>query len=142
MHCTYLSNNANPAHPRKQNVSRCSPCPSAQKHFRFPDRLGKFWHDKLSHFVSLPSPQAASRPILNHSKGSVAIGRSPDNNQVVLDDVEVSRWHARLDINGSNVMLSDLNSANGTFINGTSVSSSSFGLYLLSLHFTGDTQKV
>ena len=71
----------------------------------------------------------------------MAIGRSPDNNQVVLDDVEVSRWHARLDINGSNVMLSDLNSANGTFINGTSVSSSSFGLYLLSLHFTGDTQK-
>ena len=62
----------------------------------------------------------------------MAIGRSPDNNQLVLDDVEVSRWHARLDISGTSVMLNDLNSANGTLLNGKPVNGASFGLWLLS----------
>ena len=85
--------------------------------------------DIIQHLVSLapPFPRAPSRPIQHQRQDSVAIGRSPDNNQVVLDDVEVSRWHARLDVSGSNVMLTDLNSANGTFLNGKPVASSSFG---------------
>ena len=64
----------------------------------------------------------------------MTIGRSPDNNQLVLDDVEVSRWHARLDVSGNSVMLSDLNSANGTLLNGKPVNGASFGSCLL-LHF-------
>jgi predicted component of type VI protein secretion system len=52
----------------------------------------------------------------------VAIGRSADN-QVVLDDTEVSRHHARLTWQGNAYMLEDLGSANGTWVNGARITS-------------------
>jgi len=49
------------------------------------------------------------------------IGRAADSNDVVLDDGQVSRRHASIRRNGQDFMLVDLNSANGTFINGQRV---------------------
>jgi FHA domain-containing protein/zinc finger protein len=45
----------------------------------------------------------------------VSIGRSPEN-VIVIPDQEVSRKHAELTMNGTKLMLKDLNSKNGTFL--------------------------
>jgi DNA-binding winged helix-turn-helix (wHTH) protein len=50
------------------------------------------------------------------SQGSVVIGRAPDAT-IQIDRSEVSRWHARITIEGSTVTLEDLGSKNGTFLN-------------------------
>lgn len=47
---------------------------------------------------------------------SFTIGRELDNN-VALDDLEVSRHHARLIQRGEQLLVEDLNSANGTLVN-------------------------
>ena len=48
------------------------------------------------------------------------IGRQ-ENNTVVLDDARLSRQHARIDRNGGGLSINDLNSANGTMVNGRDV---------------------
>jgi len=45
------------------------------------------------------------------------IGRSADND-LVIDDGDVSRRHARITWDGKHLILEDLGSANGTFVNG------------------------
>jgi len=52
--------------------------------------------------------------------GSVTCGRDAGN-QIVLDDVSVSRIHARLDCTDEGVEVSDLGSRNGTFVNGSRI---------------------
>ncbi|MFY9556389.1 MAG: adenylate/guanylate cyclase domain-containing protein [Blastocatellia bacterium] len=49
------------------------------------------------------------------------LGRAADRNDVVLDDGQVSRQHAIIKRSGKTFTLVDLNSANGTFINGQRV---------------------
>ena len=53
--------------------------------------------------------------------GSHVIGRSPAC-QIIIPHDSVSRRHARLSIAGSDVVVTDLNSRNGTFLNGTRLS--------------------
>lgn len=53
--------------------------------------------------------------------GSTTIGRAPDND-IVLDSQDVSRRHARIDCSASGIRIHDLNSTNGTRVNGDSVS--------------------
>jgi predicted component of type VI protein secretion system len=50
-------------------------------------------------------------------KDDMLIGREA-NNDVVINDPEVSRKHARLYIQGGNMILEDLGSTNGTSVNG------------------------
>nr|BFE57486.1 hypothetical protein GCM10020063_020120 [Dactylosporangium thailandense] len=45
------------------------------------------------------------------------LGRDGGTAAVVLDDRDVSRRHARLDLDGDQVVLTDLGSTNGTFVN-------------------------
>jgi len=45
------------------------------------------------------------------------LGRAPDCD-IVIDDKIVSRLHARIERQGHHFLLVDLNSANGTFVNG------------------------
>jgi ABC-type multidrug transport system ATPase subunit len=52
--------------------------------------------------------------------GTLTIGRSPDND-VVVDDLLASRHHARLSQTPAGWMLVDLNSHNGTFVNGARI---------------------
>jgi predicted Zn finger-like uncharacterized protein len=49
------------------------------------------------------------------SKTKMLIGRSDAD--IIVKDLEASRQHARIDVMGDRVVLRDLNSTNGTFIN-------------------------
>jgi pSer/pThr/pTyr-binding forkhead associated (FHA) protein len=49
-------------------------------------------------------------------KESLTIGRKPDNT-IVIDNLAVSGSHCRIDWNGSDHLLTDLQSTNGTFVN-------------------------
>lgn len=55
-------------------------------------------------------------PLLSQS----TVGRSREN-EVTLDDAVVSAQHARLTWNGRGWVVEDLNSTNGTFVNGQPV---------------------
>ena len=48
---------------------------------------------------------------------SITVGRVADND-IVVDDNMVSRHHARLEMRGDTYILTDLGSANGTWVNG------------------------
>ncbi len=50
--------------------------------------------------------------------GSLTIGRDQDN-QLCLQDPRASRHHARLEFDGSNLQVIDLNSKNGTYLGNT-----------------------
>ena len=64
-----------------------------------------------------------------HETGSLTIGRDSHAN-VVLDDPLVSRMHARLLVQSdATVLLEDLHSSNGVFVNGCKVSRPSLALY-------------
>jgi pSer/pThr/pTyr-binding forkhead associated (FHA) protein len=53
--------------------------------------------------------------------GEVTIGRK-NNNMLVLDDVYVSGYHARVFIRNNEYVLEDLGSTNGTLLNDQSIS--------------------
>lgn len=59
-------------------------------------------------------------------KGSLTIGRRKDNT-IVLGDPQVSAYHARIDKRGSEYILTDLQSTNGTFVNNLKVFSHRLG---------------
>jgi pSer/pThr/pTyr-binding forkhead associated (FHA) protein len=50
----------------------------------------------------------------------LTIGRDPEAD-IFLNDVTVSRRHARLNVNGSEVHVEDADSLNGTYVNGVLV---------------------
>ncbi len=58
---------------------------------------------------------------LLYPEQSVRVGRAAEND-IVLDDVRVSRSHAELEWNGSGFSLRDLGSINGTYVNGQRLS--------------------
>jgi len=49
-------------------------------------------------------------------KDSLTIGRKEDNN-IIIDNLAVSGYHARIDKAGEDFILTDLQSTNGTFVN-------------------------
>jgi pSer/pThr/pTyr-binding forkhead associated (FHA) protein len=51
------------------------------------------------------------------------IGRSSENDLVVTGDLMVSRNHAILYFDEGSILIEDLNSANGTFVNGNRIDS-------------------
>ena len=57
---------------------------------------------------------------------SLTIGRAPDND-IVLDDAQVSRYHAILQREGSEITIQDLDSTNGVLVNGERI----FGPHVL-----------
>ena len=52
----------------------------------------------------------------NFTKDSLTIGRKPEND-VQIDNLAVSGHHARIDRTGTDFILTDLQSTNGTFVN-------------------------
>jgi len=58
--------------------------------------------------------------IFNIPKPRVVLGRSDAD--IIVDDIEASRQHARVDIMGDRVILRDLASTNGTFVNEQKIS--------------------
>ena len=59
-------------------------------------------------------------------KDSVTIGRQ-DDNTIVIDNLAVSSYHARIDKTGDDFILTDLQSTNGTFVNDQKVTSHKLG---------------
>jgi len=57
-------------------------------------------------------------------EGSGAIGRDPDAASIVLDDPEASRRHVSISARGSQLVVEDLGSTNGTFVNGERIEGS------------------
>lgn len=51
-------------------------------------------------------------------RGELTIGRSPDRSDLVLEDASVSRRHARLSATGNRISVEDLESSNGTAVDG------------------------
>ena len=54
-------------------------------------------------------------------EGTTVVGRDPDSATLVIDDAEASRRHASLTPGGDGVVVEDLGSTNGTFVNGERV---------------------
>lgn len=54
--------------------------------------------------------------------GAATLGRSEDNDIVIPDD-RVSRMHCRLNVETHSVLIEDLGSSNGTYVNGKAVES-------------------
>jgi hypothetical protein len=55
-------------------------------------------------------------------EGFTIVGRAPASD-IVLEDPSVSRFHARLEVSGRRIDVRDLDSTNGTRVNGRSISS-------------------
>lgn len=66
------------------------------------------------------NPGLESEKVFPLKTGSTTIGRSKENDIVILD-ASISRQHVRIDVSGERVVLSDLQSSNGTFVNGTRI---------------------
>ena len=71
--------------------------------------------------VSLIGPNKGARYLLDTE--STRIGRSTES-EIFLDDVTVSRKHARIVREGKSFKLEDLGSLNGTYLNGAIASKS------------------
>jgi ABC-type multidrug transport system ATPase subunit len=71
--------------------------------------------------TELSSPEQGDILQLDHSipvKGKMVIGRERHRVRIYLPHPHVSRKHARLSVQGKEAILEDLDSANGTFVNG------------------------
>src|SRR5262245_20005794 len=53
--------------------------------------------------------------------GVIGIGRETDNTIVIADDTYLSGHHARIDLADGSVVVDDLASRNGTYLNGTRI---------------------
>lgn len=75
-------------------------------------------------YLSLPEDRRYSLAVIqgydvgeiHHiTKAQVVMGRA--DSDILIKDLEASRQHARLDVLGDNVILRDLDSTNGTYVN-------------------------
>ena len=64
--------------------------------------------------IQIMGQDKTTRAVAFLTKG-MTIGRG-ENNDIVLDDPQASRQHARIELDGSNFRVIDLNSTNGTFL--------------------------
>jgi len=58
-------------------------------------------------------------------KPQISIGRSKAD--IVIDDSKISRTHCVVQVHGTTILLVDLDSANGTFVEGKKIASCQFG---------------
>jgi ABC transport system ATP-binding/permease protein len=74
-------------------------------------------------FQVLQTTQAAEQiaPLNLRDRALVTIGRDPDND-TVIDHPVVSRFHAKIELQNGSWTITDLDSSNGTFVNGTQIS--------------------
>jgi len=69
----------------------------------------------LGQLVGLSGPYAGQT--FNIPSTGIKIGRDPSKNNIVIKDDRVSREHAWIGPSGNSIVIRDLNSANGTFLN-------------------------
>lgn len=66
-------------------------------------------------------PKARRGTVWPIGSSPITIGREPTNTVVVPDDSYVSGHHATIAVVGGNVVVDDINSKNGTYLNGTRI---------------------
>lgn len=71
--------------------------------------------------------------VVELDKAEITIGRTPEND-VQIDNIGVSKLHARILRRGDDFVLEDCNSTNGTLLNGKPVTSAAIS--------TGDTAEI
>lgn len=71
--------------------------------------------------LSLEITEGADAGRLIPLEDTLSIGRSPDN-IFTLDDDQVSRHHARVNVEGGTTVIEDMGSRNGTFVNEQAIS--------------------
>lgn len=64
--------------------------------------------------------EAQGKVAYEFAEGSITIGRAPDN-MIVIDDPSVSNRHALMELTGETYRLKDLESTNGTKVNGVPI---------------------
>ena len=64
--------------------------------------------------------EAQGKVAYEFAERSITIGRAPDN-MIVIDDPSVSSRHAQMELVGENYRLKDLESTNGTKVNGVPI---------------------
>lgn len=74
--------------------------------------------EKMKSEKKLVSLKKEKSPDICISCSSMIVGKIRQQADFVLDDEHISRVHARIEKNGDDVYVIDLNSTNGTFING------------------------
>ncbi len=95
----------------------------------YADRMGKMDAGETVYFSDLEKPRERPRgePWLTEIGGKrrfrleplpVVVGKLPDRAEVVLEDASVSRVHARFFLQNEELWIMDLNSRNGTAVNG------------------------
>lgn len=77
--------------------------------------IGSGYLDETHHWLAGVAEEHAGKRTEIPAAG-LTVGRHPTQNQIVLNDPEVSRIHARLSIENGRVALED-SSANGTYVN-------------------------
>lgn len=75
--------------------------------------------DRRVHYLQVVSGQDIGRRFVIDSSG-VRIGRTAPA-EVVIADSEVSRLHCQVSLRGEDLTITDLNSTNGTFLNGARI---------------------
>ncbi|GAA4661916.1 ATP-binding cassette domain-containing protein [Gordonia humi] len=112
----------NPSDPNQSGPGRPRPTPP-----RRAPRFGELadaphlaaLHQNASAVFEVPSDLRVGRETIVLS-GTQRIGRTPDND-IVVSDVLASRHHARVTSTPQGLLLEDLGSVNGTFVNGRRV---------------------
>lgn len=69
---------------------------------------------------AVPEPAPAAEPEPAAEEDNLTLGRARSNS-IVLDDMLVSRHHARISADDHGLVIEDLGSRNGTFVNGRRV---------------------
>ena len=64
--------------------------------------------------------EAQGKVAYEFAEHSITIGRAPDN-MIMIDDPSVSSRHAQLELSGETYRLKDLDSTNGTKVNGVPI---------------------
>jgi len=70
--------------------------------------------------VPTPEPDNPARRNIELRAGLVRVGRAP-RNDVLLNDPEVSKFHAEIRVGEDGIVFKDLGSSNGSFVNGAPV---------------------
>lgn len=70
--------------------------------------------------VGVPDTLDVSRGSVFPVNGTISIGRK-DDNSISIDDPYISQVHAEVIVNDGRIFVNDLDSTNGTFVNGKSV---------------------
>ncbi len=108
----------------------------------------RFNVDRLSSFVSSKNFAISGDLVIPENKDVIIIGRG-DENDIVIDSPQISRKHAKIIKRKSTIVVEDLGSANGTYVDGVAISKStvqpgqtiSFGSYTLVFDKNGELVK-